>query len=391
MGTLLVHGGDVFTPFEEIEDGAVLARDGLVERVGPRSAVVRQSADAEVDAGGRIICPGFIDLQVNGGGGALLTEEPGQDALERMARAHVRFGTTSMLPTVVTADEETMVAALEAVKAGSAGPAAGSRVLGAHLEGPFINPKRKGAHDGRFILEPRKDLFERLLDRAGGSMRLITLAPELPGALELIGAARAASVVVAAGHTEATFEETERAIEAGVSLGTHLFNAMRSIHQREPGAIGALLNSERTVAAVIADGVHVHPALLSLAFRAKGVDGIALVTDAMPPVGADTLSFRFRGDEIRVREGACYGTDGTLSGSILSMNRAVRLMSDLAGAPLLECVRMATTTSARVLGLEDVIGSLKPGARADIVVCDPDMTVWKVFVGGELAYGGGGS
>jgi N-acetylglucosamine-6-phosphate deacetylase len=391
MGTLLVHGGDVLTPFEVIEGGAVLARDGRIERVGRRAEVVKEPADVEVDVGGRIICPGFVDLQVNGGGGALLTEEPGQEALERMTRAHVKFGTTSMLPTVVTADEETMVAALEAVNAGTADFPAGSRVLGAHLEGPFINPNRKGAHDDHFIEAPRKDLFERLLDAAGGSLRLLTLAPELPGALELVGAARAASVVVAAGHTEATIEEAERAIEAGVSVGTHLLNAMRSIHQREPGVIGALLRSERAVATIIADGVHVHPAWLSLAFRAKGADGIALVTDAMPPVGADSLSFRFRGKEISVREGACYAEDGTLSGSVLSMNRAVRLMSDRAGVPLLEAVRMATATPARVLGLEDELGTLKPGAQADIVVCDRDMTVCKVFVGGELAYDCGGN
>ncbi len=391
MTTLLIREGEVLTPFEVIEGGAVLATKGRIERVGPAAEVAGEPADVEVDAGGRIICPGFIDLQVNGGGGAMLTEQPDPDAVQCMARAHVRFGTTSMLPTVVTADEERMAGALEAVKASTAVPPTGARVLGAHLEGPFINPKRKGAHAERFIREPRTDLFERLLDAAGGSLRLITLAPELPGALELIGTARAADVVVAVGHTEATFEETERAIEAGASVGTHLFNAMRSIHQREPGAIGALLQSERAVVSIIADGVHVHPAMLSLAFRSKGAEGMALVTDAMSPVGTDALSFRFRGTEISVRQGACYGEDGTLSGSVLSMSRAVHLMETHTGADLRECVEMATATPARVLGLDAEIGKLGAGSRADIVVCDPDMTVWKAFVGGELAYDSGAS
>lgn len=386
MGTLLVHSGDLYTPFEVIEDGAVLARDGRIERVGRRAKVEIGRADVSVDVGGRIICPGFVDLQVNGGGGALLTEEPTPEALERMTCAHVAFGTTAMLPTVVTASEQAMTRALAAVSASMGRPATGARILGSHLEGPFINPIRKGAHREQFIQQPRRELFDRLLDAAGGSLRIITLAPELPGARELIDVARKASVVVSVGHTDATFDEAVEAFEAGASLGTHVFNAMHALTQREPGVVGALLQSDRAVVSLIADGVHVHPAVLALVYRAKGAGRTALITDAMPPVGASGSSFRLQDTEITVRDGACYLSNGTLAGSALSMNRAVQLMRDLGGAPLLECVQMATATPARVLGLEDEIGALKPGARADIVVCDHDLDVWNVFVGGELAY-----
>ena len=386
MGTLAVYGGELLTPFEVIEDGAVLARDGIIEKVGPRREVVTGPAGVEVDVAGRLICPGFVDLQVNGGGGALLSEQPAPEALERIARAHIRFGTTSLLAAVVTADEARMARALEVVKAGTSRPAAGARVLGAHLEGPFINPSRRGAHLERFVQSPRRDLLERLLAAAGGSLRLLTLAPELTGALELIAAARAASVAVAIGHTDATYEEAERAVEAGASLGTHLFNAMRPFGHRDPGVVGALLQDERVAASVIADGVHVHPAALALAARAKGPEGVALITDAMSPVGTDMVSFTAGDREVRVRSGACYLENGTLAGSVLSMSRAVWLMHTLANVPVRQCVQMATATPARVLGLEGEIGVLKPGARADIAVCDRELQVWKVYVGGELAY-----
>lgn len=385
MGTLLIHGGDALTPFEAIEDGAVLVRDGVIAQAGRRSEVAT-SADVEIDVGGRLICPGFVDLQVNGGGGAFLTAEPTREALERMASAHVRFGTTSLLATVVTSREDRMAAALGAVGRYAAGMTGGARIVGAHLEGPFINPVRKGAHPERFIVAPERADFERLVDAAGGSLRVITLAPELPGAAELIAAARAASVAVSIGHTDATYEEALRAIDAGASLATHVFNAMRPVHQREPGVAAAVLRDRRIVSGLIADGVHVHPGLLDVVYRAKGADRVALVTDAMSPVGAAGASFQLEGTAIEVRDGACYTPDGTLAGSALSMDRAVRLMHRRAGAPLLDCVRMATATPAEALGKQDEIGVLKPGARADIVVCDREVHVWRVFLGGELAY-----
>jgi N-acetylglucosamine-6-phosphate deacetylase len=387
VSSLFVAGGTVLTPFEAIEDGAVLARDGVIVRVGTRSALAGERADAEVDAGGRLVCPGFIDLQVNGGGGALLTETPTPETVERMARDWVRTGATSLLPTAVTADEANMTAALAAVHEAMQRPRSGARVLGAHLEGPFINPVRKGAHDERFVRAPDLALFDRLLMAAGGALRLITLAPELPGGLELLAAAREASVAVSIGHTDATYDEALRALEAGAAMGTHLYNGMRPFAQREPGVIGALLASDAIVSGLIADNVHVHPGALALAYRAKGAGGVALVTDALWSAGEGAGAEELQGRGVSLRDGAWYLKDGTLAGSALSMNVAVRNMR-AAGVPLIDCVRMATATPARVLGMEGEIGALTPGAMADIVVCDGDLRVWKVFVDGELAYDG---
>ena len=385
-GALLIAGGDVLTPFETIVDGAVLVCDGRIERAGPRSELARARVDTQIDVQGRLILPGFVDLQVNGGGGAFLTEDGSVESVWRMAAAHARFGTTAMLPTIVTSPEATLVRALEAVAVATEASNGGARVLGAHLEGPFISVVRKGAHDERSIVAPDIELLRRLIDTSRGTLRVITVAPELPGALDLIAAARGAGVVVSIGHTDATYEEALRGIEAGASLATHVFNAMRPLAQRDPGVIGALLEHDDVIVDAIADGVHVHPAVLSLVARAKGAGGLALVTDAMPAAGGSTEPARLYGREIVVRDGACYTPEGVLAGSALTMNLAVRNMRRLAGVPLLDAVRMATATPARVLGMEHEIGVLAPGARADIVVCDDDLNVWKTLVGGRLAY-----
>lgn len=384
MTTLRITG-DLLTPFERIADGVLFARDGVIEYAGPRAGAPAQRADVEIDASARFVCPGFIDLQVNGGGGALLSVDLTREAVERMTAAHVRFGTTAMLPTAVTGPEDNMSRALEAVAAAIETPVAGARVLGAHLEGPFINPLRKGAHNERYIVPPDVAMFERLVRAANGSLRIITLAPELPGALDLIAAARVANVAVSIGHTDATYDEANAGIDAGATFATHLFNAMRPLHQREPGVIAALLESEHVVTGLIPDGVHVHPALLGLAARERGPDRAAIVTDAMSPVGTDATSFRLYGEDVVVRDGSCYTKDGVLAGSALSMDRAVRLMREEAGVPLLDAVRMATATPAFVLGLDD-LGVLKPGARADVIVCDDDINIERVFVGGVEAY-----
>lgn len=383
MTTLRISGGELLTPFESIADGVLFARDGVIEFAGPRSGAPDAAADIEIDAAGRLVCPGFIDLQVNGGGGALLTADPTPGTVARMCAAHVRSGTTALLPTAVTAPEENMARALAAVAQAVEAQPGGARVLGAHLEGPFISTVRKGAHDERFIRAPDVAMFERLCEASRGTLRVITLAPELPGAPGLIAAALARGVVVSIGHTDATYEQTLRAVEAGARLGTHLFNGMRPLHHREPGVIGALLRGG-AVAGIIPDNVHVDPALLDIAWRAKGSDGVALVTDAL--VSPDEGISELQGRPIEVRDGACYLADGTLAGSALTMDRAVRNMIELAGVPLIDAVRMATATPASVLGLAHEIGVLRPGARADVLVCDGDMHVERVLVGGAPAY-----
>jgi N-acetylglucosamine-6-phosphate deacetylase len=383
---LLVRGGDLYTPFEVIEDGAVLARDGVIEYAGARSAAPPVAAETEIDASGLIVCPGFIDLQVNGGGGSLLTEEPGVDAVARMTAAHVGHGTTALLPTIVTAPEETMIRAVEAVRRAVERAPGGSRILGAHIEGPFINPRRRGAHDPRSIRAPDPGLLHRLLTASGSALRVITLAPELPGALDLIAQAREGKVAVSIGHTDASYEEALAAIDAGATLATHVFNAMRALTHRDPGVLGAILERDEVTATVIPDGVHVHPVVLSLLARAKGPGRLTLVTDALAFAGTDATTLELYGGRVELRDGACYLSNGTLAGSAITMDVAVRNMHRRAGVPLLEAVRMATATPARAIGRAGEVGSLQPGALADVVLCDRNLTVQKVFVGGALVY-----
>jgi N-acetylglucosamine-6-phosphate deacetylase len=384
LATLLIRGGTFLTPREAIDDGALLARDGVIERVGPAPDFADLHADVEIDSAGKLICPGFIDLQVNGAGGALLTDDPTESAIERMTRGHARFGTTSMLPTIVTASEERLAEGLRAVRDASGRTFGGARVLGSHMEGPFISVVRKGAHDERFICQPDTEMFARLLDAAGGTLRIVTIAPELPGARDLYRQAVDAGAVVSIGHTDATYEQALRGIDAGATFATHVFNAMRPLSQRAPGVIGAVLESNRVTAGLIPDAVHVHASVLGLVTRAKGVERTALVTDAI--VTPDNSAADLGGRRIELRDGAPYLADGTLAGSALTMNEAVRRMHERAGVPLIDSVRMATETPARVLGLENELGVLRPGAKADVVICDEQITIEKVFVAGIVVY-----
>jgi N-acetylglucosamine-6-phosphate deacetylase len=382
MSSLLIHNGRLYTPFEVIEDGVVLARDGLIQYAGPRSGAP-SDADGKLDAGGRIICPGFIDLQVNGGGGALLTEDATPETVDRMSRTYARFGTTAIVPTVVTSRQDQMERGLAAVAEAMRQQQNGARVLGSHLEGPFIGRKRRGAHAERFLQEPNIDSFRRLLDASEGTLRIVTIAPELDGAVDLIRAACGVGVVVSIGHSDATLDQANAGIDAGATLATHLFNGMRPLGHRDPGVIGAVLTDDRVTAGTIPDGVHVDSAVLSLIWRSKRAERVALVTDAMSVVGSESSTFEIYGERVEVREGACYLPDGTLAGSALTMDRAVWNMHDRAVVPLRDAIAMATATPARVLGLDAEMGVLKPGARADIAVCDQEMRPWRVFVGGD--------
>jgi N-acetylglucosamine-6-phosphate deacetylase len=384
LPSLVIHNGTLYTPFEIIEDGAVFARNGMIEYAGALSAAPHD-ADETLDAGGRIVCPGLIDLQVNGGGGALLTEDPTPETVDLMAQTYVRFGTTAIVPTVVTSSQEQIERGLVAVAKAMRRAMNGARVLGSHLEGPFISSTRRGAHAERYLRQPDTSALQRLLGASDGTLRVITLAPELDGAPDLIRAAREADVVVSIGHSDATLAQASAGVEAGATMATHLFNGMRPLGHRDPGIVGAVLTDDRVTAGIIPDGVHVDPAVLSLIFRAKGPARIALVTDAMSIVGADSSSFQIYDQPVEVRDGACYLPDGTLAGSALTMDRAAWNMHSLANAPLREAIEMATATPARVLGLEN-IGVLKPSGRADIAIFDEEMRPWRVYVGGELAY-----
>jgi N-acetylglucosamine-6-phosphate deacetylase len=365
-------------------DGATLHRDAAILIDGsditgviPRSKL--SSAMPVYELPGELwLAPGFIDVQVNGGGDVLFNDAPTPQSIRKISAAHRQFGTTALLPTLISDSPEKMRSALVAVDALSDGE---DGVLGIHLEGPFLSPEKSGVHDRRFIRRPTSDDLDLITARRRG-VTLVTLAPEqVPSAF--IGKLASAGVRVALGHSMATYAETREAMAAGLTGFTHLFNAMRRLESREPGPIAAALESPRAYYGLIADGVHVAPAMLRLALRGAGRP--MLVTDAMPPVGGTRVSFHLNGQEIVVREGRCARQDGRLAGACLDMASAVRNCVRLLDIPLAETLPLASTNPAHFLGVDDRLGKLAPGMRADMVAIDPDsIEVHHTWVAGEM-------
>jgi N-acetylglucosamine-6-phosphate deacetylase len=320
--------------------------------------------------------PGFIDLQVNGGGGVLLNDRPTADSMRAIARAHRKVGTTALLPTLITDTRAQMLAAITAARevAGTGG------LLGLHLEGPYLSPARPGIHRKEHIVRPEMRDLEPLRDLPAPS--LITLAPEcVPDGF--VRALAATGVRVSAGHSEASADIMLRAVHDGLTGVTHLYNAMPPLAGRAPGIVGAALSEPRLTAGLIADGLHVDPVSIRAAFAAKGADGIALVSDAMPTVGSDLTRFDLMGRAISLRNGKLTADDGTLAGAHLDMGIAVRNAVTLAHIPLDDALRAATLTPARFLGLGHERGALIPGARADFVALGTGLDVLSVWVDGE--------
>ena len=324
---------------------------------------------------GTFLAPGFVDLQVNGGGGVLLNDQPTVEGMLTIARAHRRYGTTSCLPTLITDTPEKMQRAIAAALA-----AAGQEgIVGLHLEGPFINPSRAGVHRRDHILQAQISDLEWLGDLAKAGRSLITLAPECvpPG---FIRGLTSRGIRVAIGHSEATAEDVVRAIEEGATGVTHLFNAMPPFSGRAPGIVGTTLADPRLVASVIMDGLHVDPISVRAAFAAKGADRIAFVTDAMPTVGANISEFQLMGRTVRLSDGRLTIEDGTLAGAHLDLGSAVRNAVCSAGIQIEDALRAASLTPASFLGLEQERGTLVPGAIADLVALTEDFHVdaaWK--------------
>ena len=360
------------------DKAAVLVRDGAVVGLSPWSEVPHSWPQQRIPAGA-FLAPGFIDLQVNGGAGVLLNDEPTVGGMRAIAKAHRRYGTTACLPTLITDTQGQMHAAVEAARTISGQDG----ILGLHLEGPFINPQRPGVHRADRIARPdAKDLeFLCQLSKIGRS--LVTLAPEcVPTGF--IRSLVLAGVRVSIGHSEATASDVAQAVSDGATGVTHLFNAMPSLRARSPGIVGATLAEPRLTAGLILDGIHVDPVSVRAAFFAKGADRIALVTDAMPTVGSTVNRFELQGRKVQLLDGRLTTEAGTLAGAHLDMASAVRNAVDLAHLPLEDALRAASLTPAQYLGLEREIGAIIPGARADLVALDSELKVTGVWLGGAV-------
>jgi N-acetylglucosamine-6-phosphate deacetylase len=384
MPTTLIHTGRALTPASEISDAGILIRDDVIEAVGPRSGLRLPAGAREVSATETTAIPGFIDIHIHGAGGRDVMEAT-SDALAAVTRKVAEFGTTSLLATTITAGPDDTSRAAAGISAyitqQHAATESRAEVLGIHLEGPFISNTRRGVHPLEWIQSPSEALLQRFLEAAEGNARLITIAPEVPGATPCIEAARKAGLVVSVGHTDANYEQTRFAIARGARSATHTYNAMRPFTHRDPGVIGAVLTSPEIHAELIADGVHVEEGAIKLLLRAKGHERVILVSDGLSATGMPDGKYMLGGMEVSVTNGVCRNAAGILAGSTLTLDRALRNIASL-GVPLTETVRMLTLNPASLLGIEFKKGSLRTGADADVVLLDKSLHVSNVWTRG---------
>ena len=378
MGTRAFVNGKVLIGDRFADDVNVIVSGSKIDRVA--AGEDPGDCDDVVDLDGLCLLPGFVDTQVNGGGGVLFNDCPEVDTIAAIGAAHRKFGTTAFMPTLISDELDVVRRAMAATEAAIDRGVPG--VIGIHVEGPYLNPDRRGVHDPAKLRAITAETVEQLVPIRNGKT-LLTIAPEAaePG---IIKALQQKGVIVSAGHTDATYAETMAAIAEGLRGFTHLYNAMSQLNVREPGAVGAALDSPDTWAGIIADGHHVSPVSLRIAYRMIGRDRMMLVTDAMPPVGSDLTEFSLLGRNIVVENGICMDPDGTLAGTALDMSSAVRNMMQFTGCSLADASCMASLSPATFLGLNTVTGSIAPGKRADMVVVDRSLTVKSTVIGGRM-------
>jgi N-acetylglucosamine-6-phosphate deacetylase len=376
--SLALVNGRVLRADTFVRGQCVLIEHGRILDVLPADDARCRAAEP-YDLGGGLLLPGFIDLQVNGGGGVLFNDAPSVESIHAIGAAHRRFGTTAFLPTLISADLDIVARAIAAVRGAITAGVPG--VLGIHIEGPFLNAARKGVHDPAKLRELDPSALGLLTSLRSGRT-LVTLAPEMTTP-QLIQQLVAAGVVVSAGHTNASYAEIRTALAHGLSGFTHLFNAMSQLTGRAPGTVGAALDDQRSWCGIIVDGEHTDPVVLRIALRCKPHDRFLLVTDAMPSVGTNQAFFELQGRKISVRGQTCVDEDGRLAGSNLDMASCVRNAVAMLGVPLPQAVRMASQIPAEFLGVAGEYGRIAAGQRANLVLTDDDLNVRETWIDGR--------
>lgn len=386
---LAIIGGNVVTPQTVLENGIVLCEDGKIQFVGQATDAAPEPGAQILDAAGKFVFPGFIDTHFHGSGGDDVMAN-GSAGIQRISRAVLKFGTTGYLATTIAARHEELMRATEdtlAAEKADQGNFACAEILGLHIEGPYINPKFKGAQPESGIRDPDFAEVRELLDAAQGRMKIMTLAPELPGSLEMIRWLRTEGVIASVGHSDADYDTALAAIDAGATRATHLYNAMSGVHHRKPGLAAAVLNEPGIKAELICDGVHVHPQMVELAWKAKGRDGIVLVTDATAAQGVGDGTYTLGDFQIQVRGPLCTLLDGvTIAGSVLTMNGALANARRFTRMSLVDLAYTASWLPAEACGVAARKGSLEVGKDADLAVLDADFSVSHTIRAGVVAY-----
>ncbi len=387
MGTQWYIGGSIVQVSGIIQHGYIQVKNGKIEKVGKGMPCDLLPEDKVIHLSDKWIVPGFVDVHVHGGNGASFMSG-NEYHINKVAQFHATYGTTCMLATTATAPVEKLTKAIrdlsEYIRMNRV---VGSRVVGIHVEGPFLSQKRKGAQDPRYIIDPSLELVDSWLCIAQGSIRLMTVAPELPGSLELIRKLHDFGVTVGAGHTDAQYDETLEAIRNGMTHSIHTFNGMRPLHHRDPGVLGAVLSDERVVCEVICDGFHVHPGAIRLLYKAKGAKGIILITDAVEVAGLPEGEYEWEGRPVHLQNGHVQLADGSsLAGSVLTMNQAYRNILEFLPVDMVEASLMASTNPANSIGLGHRKGQIAVGMDADLVVMNKNLEVEITIVEGEPVY-----
>lgn len=379
----------LYTPVEEIQDPLLVVEEGRISDIGSRAANEVPVDASVIDFGDAVLAPGFLDIHIHGGAG-LDVMRSSVSELPRLGEFEASHGVTGYFPTTVAAPLDSTCAALERLAdaidaatkgASNAGPV-GARPLGIHLEGPFLSHKRRGVHPPENLLEPTVELFDRLWQAARGHVRMLTIAPEIPGAMEVIAEAARRKVCVSIGHSDAEMPVAQAAVKAGARHATHTFNAMRLLDHRKPGILGEVLSNDSITADLIADGIHVAPEVVKVFLQAKGVERAVLITDAISATGMPDGRYQLGPIQVDVKEGKCTA-NGSLAGSVLTMDRAVRNVTKFSHWNLREAVRSATLNPARAAHLAGERGMLAAGMTADFVVLSPSGEVRKTVVGGR--------
>ncbi|MFZ0805185.1 MAG: N-acetylglucosamine-6-phosphate deacetylase [Candidatus Sulfotelmatobacter sp.] len=374
----------IYTPIDEIEGPLVVIENGRVAEVSTLAAKAVASNMRFVDLGDAILAPGFFDIHIHGGAGLDVMQALPSE-LPRLGKFLASHGVTGYFPTTVAAPLDSTYASLErmaeAIEATTDG-AVQARPLGIHLEGPFLSHKRRGVHPPEYLVEPTVAIFDRMWQAARGHVCVMTIAPELPGAMEVIAEAARRGVCVSIGHSDSDLPTAKRAVESGATHATHTFNAMRPLDHREPGILGDVLTDDRITADMIVDGIHVAPEVVKLFLQAKGVERAVLITDAISATGMPNGRYKLGPIEVDVKDGKCT-YNGSLAGSVLTMDRAVRNVTEFSSWSLRDAVRTATYNPARAVGMEKNYGVLAPGAAADFVVLNTAGEVIKTIVGGR--------